>query len=160
MKVFISHQKDDKNEAEKIARYLKDAGIEVYFDEYDRELQIALQTNNPNAVVKAIKNGINISTHMLCIVSRNTLNSAWVPFEIGYGHDKINLATLTLKGITNSELPDYIKTSKIIRDIYDIDKFVNTYGTSFILESLNVSRNFSKQADITHPLSSIMDTII
>lgn len=40
-KVFISHQKNDRDEAEKIAKYLDRVGVEVYFDEYDEELQIA-----------------------------------------------------------------------------------------------------------------------
>ena len=160
MKVFISHQKRDKNEAEQIANYLKKAGILVYFDEYDCELQIATRTNNPNGVVKAIKNGINSSTHMLCIVSPNTLSSTWVPFEIGYGHDVVHVATLTLKGISNFELPDYVKINPIIRDIYDVIQFVEKHGNSYKVESLNERYNFSKKASYTHPLSDIMDTMI
>ena len=54
-KVFISHQKRDRNEAEKIAKYLSRVGIDVYFDEYDRELQIATANDDPKAVVNAIK---------------------------------------------------------------------------------------------------------
>lgn len=160
MKVFISHQKADRNEASKIAEYLKNAGISVYFDEYDRELQQATQADDPNRVVAAIKKGIQSSTHMLCIISPNTLYSTWVPFEVGYGHDTTDLATLTLKGIASSDLPDYIRTSPVIRDLYDINKFVEKHGRSYSLESLNEFRNFSKQASSDHPLAGIMDQII
>ncbi|RLD57926.1 MAG: toll/interleukin-1 receptor domain-containing protein [Bacteroidetes bacterium] len=156
-KVFISHQKRDRDEAEKIAEYLKDMGINVYFDEYDRELQIATQNDNPKAVVAAIRKGINNSTHMLCIISKNTLFSKWVPFEVGYGYDKTDLATLTLKGINNSDLPDYIKVAPIIRDIYDINKFIeDKFKKKYILES----RNFSDYNSAYHPLSGVMDKII
>ena len=155
-KVFISHQKKDREEAKQIADYLKKVGIEVYFDEYDRELQIATVNNDPKRVVQAIRNGINNSTHMLCIISKNTLYSKWVPFEVGYGYDKTDLATLTLKGIKNSELPDYIKVAPIIRDIYDLNKFVEKYGVKYLLES----RNFSDYKSYSHPLSNIMDAII
>jgi hypothetical protein len=155
-KVFISHQKKDKKEAKEIADYLKTVGIEVYFDEYDRELQIATETDNPKVVVSAIKKGINNSTHMLCLISKNTLFSKWVPFEVGYGYDKTDLATVTLKGIRNSELPDYIKTAPIIRDIYDLNKFVEKYGNKYILES----RKFSEYKSYSHPLSNVMDAII
>ena len=155
-KVFISHQKNDRDEAEKIAKYLERVGIEVYFDEYDKELQIATTNDNPKAVVNAIKNGINNSTHMLCVISKNTLTSKWVPFEIGYGFDKTDLATVTLKGISNSELPDYIKVAPIIRDIYDLNKFIEKYGNKYILES----RNFSEYKSYSHPLSNVMDAII
>lgn len=153
-KVFISHQKKDRDEAKTIADYLKGIGISVYFDEYDRELQIA---TSPKAVVNAIKKGINNSTHMLCLISKNTLYSKWVPFEVGYGYDKTDLATLTLKGIKNSDLPDYIKVAPIIRDIYDINKFIDDkFKKKYILES----KNFSDYNSSYHPLNSVMDAII
>lgn len=156
MKVFISHQKRDRDEAKKIADYLISVGIAVYFDEFDKELQQADVNNDPKAVVAAIKKGIKSSTHMLCIVSPNTLTSKWVPFEVGYGYDVTDLATLTLKGIKNSDLPDYIKTKPIIRDIYDINKFIKEQGKEYILES----KMFSDYSSIRHPLIGIMDTII
>jgi hypothetical protein len=156
MKVFISHQKRDREEAKKIADYLKSVEIDVYFDEFDKELQQADAANNPIAVVAAIKKGIKDSTHMLCIISPNTLTSKWVPFEVGYGYDTTDLATLTLKGIKNSDIPDYIKTKPIIRDIYDINKFVEKYVGRPILER----KMFSNHSSLYHPLISIMDSII
>jgi predicted metal-dependent phosphotriesterase family hydrolase len=156
MKVFISHQKRDKEDAKKIADYLKSVGIDVYFDEFDKELQQADAANNPNGVVAAIKKEIKSSTHMLCIISPNTLTSKWVPFEIGYGYDTTDLTTLTLKGIKNSDIPDYIKTKPIIRDIYGINKFVEKYVGRPILER----KMFSNHSSLSHPLSSVMDSII
>lgn len=155
-KVFISHQKKDRDEAREIANYLKKVSIKVYFDEYDRELQIATENDNPKAVVNAIKRGINNSTHMLCLISKNTLYSKWVPFEVGYGYEKTYLSTITLKGISNSELPDYIKVAPIIRDIYDLNKFIEKYGNKYILES----KKFSDYRSYSHPLNNVMDAII
>ena len=156
MKVFLSHQKKDRDKAKEIADYLKSVNIDVYFDEFDRDLQIADQNNNPKGVVAAIKKGIQSSTHMLCIISPNTLYSKWVPFEVGYGNDSTELAILTLKGIASSELPDYIKTAPIIRDIYDINIFVEQHGNKYIFES----KNYSDYKSYSHPLSNIMDSII
>ena len=156
MKVFISHQKRDREEAKKIADYLRSVSIDVYFDEFDRELQQAEQENNPKGVVASIKKGINSSTHMICIISPNTMSSKWVPFEVGYGYDSTDLATLTLKGIKNSDLPDYIKTKPIIRDIYDINSFVKKHGKELILET----KRFSDYRSSQHPLSNVMDSII
>jgi hypothetical protein len=156
-RVFISHQKRDREEAKKIADYLERIGIPVYFDEYDRDLQRATQSGNSKEIVKAIEKGILSSSHMLCIISKNTLYSKWVPFEVGYGYDKTDLATLTLKGINNSELPDYIKVAPIIRDIYDLNKFIeNKFQKKSILET----RNFSEYKSYSHPLSNVMDAII
>lgn len=73
--VFISHQKDDAFICRKIAEYLINAGIDVYFDEYDNNLKFYRQANNPKNLVDSIKKGINKSSHMLCVFSQNTLYS-------------------------------------------------------------------------------------
>lgn len=73
--IFISHQQKDKELAKKIADYLMNADIDVYFDEYDKDLKIHRQSNNPKGVTQAITNGINNSSHMLVLVSPNTIFS-------------------------------------------------------------------------------------
>ncbi len=154
--VFISHQKSDTDACSKIAEYLKSSGIDVYFDEYDTDLRLAVQEDNPKKVVDAIKIGINNSTHMLCVISPNTLYSKWVPFEVGYGYDSTEVMVLTLKGIKNSELPHYVRAATVIRDIYDINKFVENRKGKFVLES----KNYSDYNSTFHPLSNVMDSII
>jgi hypothetical protein len=96
---------------------------------------------------------------MLCIISPNTLSSKWVPFEVGYGYDRTDLATLTLKGIKSSDLPDYIKTKPIIRDIYDINRFIKNNGNQYkmILETKTLSNDYKSSL---HPLYAVMDSII
>lgn len=154
--VFISHQKKDTKECSEIAEFLKSVGIDVYFDEYDSDLRIAVQNDDPKKVVNAIKKGIKNSTHMLCVISPNTLYSKWVPFEIGYGYDSTQVMVLTLKGISKADLPHYARAVPIIRDIYDINNFVEINKGKYILES----RKFSDYKSISHPLSNIMDKII
>lgn len=154
--VFISHQKSDTLACIEIAKFLNSSGIDVYFDEYDSDLRIAVQEDNPKKVVDAIRIGINNSTHMLCVISPNTLYSKWVPFEVGYGYDSTEVMVLTLKGIKKNELPHYVRAATVIRDIYDINKFVENRKGKFVLES----RNFSDHNSIVHPLSNIMDSII
>lgn len=50
-RVFISHQKKDSEAARTIADYLQEAGIDVYFDQYDQSINRA----DPQSVVNAIK---------------------------------------------------------------------------------------------------------
>lgn len=157
--VFISHQKRDKDAAKKIADYLLNAGIDVYFDEYDRDLKIEHQSGNPKGVTKSICNGINNSSHMLVVVSPNTLASTWVPFEIGYGYDKTELNVLCLKGISKGALPEYVRTTPIIRDIYDLNNYIS-YRTGKTKESLIENKMFSAYDSIYNPLSSVMDSVI
>lgn len=70
-RVFISHQKNDSDAARAIADYLQDAGIDVYFDQYDS----SINRSDPHSVVSAIKRGIENSSHMLVLFSPNTFGS-------------------------------------------------------------------------------------
>lgn len=157
--VFISHQKNDKDSAKKVAEYLQNAGIEVYFDEFDKELRIHHQANNAKGVTNSICNGINNSSHMLVLVSPNTLSSTWVPFEIGYGYDKTDLGVLCLKGIPKGGLPEYVRTCPIVRDIYDFNNYVSRVGggNSSVLVASKITNHFSHYAN---PLASVMDSNI
>ncbi len=157
--VFLSHQKKDGEDAKKIADYLINAGIDVYFDEYDKDLKIHHQANNAKAVTSSIKNGINNSSHMIVLVSPNTLYSTWVPFEIGYGYDRTELFTLCLKGISKGGLPEYLKSSTIIRDIYDFNVFCENI-TGIKKEKLILETKLSDFNSIYNPLSNVMDTLI
>lgn len=155
--VFISYQKEDKESAIKVADYLISVGVDVYIDIYDTELRIHHQNNNPKAVTNAICKGINNSSHMVTIVSPNTLYSSWVPFEIGYGYDKTDLSVLCLKGIPKGKLPEYVRTAKIIRDIYDLNILIKNFTgqTADTLEKANMI-NLSTFSS----LNSVMDNLI
>ncbi len=156
--VFLSHQKADRDICRKIADYLMAANINVYFDEDDNDLKDALQTQNPHLVTAAICKGIRNSTHMLCVVSPNTITSRWVPFEVGYGYDQTYLGVLTLKGIPESSLPDYIKTAKVIvRGTKSLNEFI---ATTLVGSSLNLmERNnlIKAHSMVSHPLDSYLD---
>ena len=154
--VFLSHQQKDKELCKKIADYLMAADIDVYFDEYDSDLKFHRQSNNPSGVVQSIKNGINASSHMLVVVSPNTINSSWVPWEIGYGYDKTHLSILTLKGLTQNSLPDYLKTSNIIRGTKSLNGYLANITNT--LQSLMEGKSLIKlHSTPSHPLDSYLD---
>jgi len=157
--VFLSHQKKDTSETKKIADYLLESGIDVYFDEYDEDLKETNKSLNPEKVTQAILKGINSSSHMLVVVSPNTMYSNWVPFEIGFGFDKTDLGVLTIKGIKKGELPSYLRTAKRIRDIYDINLFVKRLTKKDEYELIKGSV-FEQWDTSYHPLSNVMDKII
>jgi len=157
--IFLSHQQKDKEQARKIADFLIRAGIDVYFDEYDADLKLHHQSNNAKAVTEAIKKGINNSSHMLVIVSPHTMYSTWVPFEVGYGHDKTDLNVLCLKGIQKGHLPEYLKTSTILRDIYDLNKFISKTTKQAEVRLMSEHKIYSYD-ESNHPLSTVMDSLI
>lgn len=157
--VFISHQKKDAAEARKVAEYLENAGIDIYFDENDGDLRIQHQNDNPQAVTAAILKGINNSSHMLVVVSPNTIFSSWVPFEIGYGYDKTDLAVLCLKGIPKGKLPEYVRTKPVVRDIYDLNLMVERL-TGKTKDTLIETRKMNDYSSYYNPLANVMDGLI
>lgn len=157
--VFISYQRKDREAAIKIAEYLQGAGIDVYIDIYDKELKIQHQNGNPKEVTKAICNGINNSSHMLVLVSPDTMVSTWVPFEIGYGYDKTDLGVLCLKGIPKGKLPEYVRTATIVRDIYDLNGLIERLSGKK-KELLLETKMMSDYNSYSNPLLSVMDSLI
>ncbi|WP_074406159.1 toll/interleukin-1 receptor domain-containing protein [Aquimarina megaterium] len=157
--VFISYQNNDKAEAKKIADYLISAGINVYFDEYDGDLKRSNQNSSRNKVTESLCKGINNSSYMIVIVSPSTMESNWVPFEIGFGYDKTELSVLTLKGIPKGSLPEYLQTVYALRNIWRLNGLIETLkGTSRKL--LLETNSIKEYNNYNHPLNEIMDSIL
>lgn len=150
--IFISHQKRDSAAAKKIADYIIQAGIDVYFDEYDSNID----RSDPFSVVNAIKTGIKNSTHMLCLLSLNALDSKWIPWEVGYGYDRTQVVGLTLKEISKSDLPEYLQIVTIVRGT----KSLNTFIAKVLNTDEYTLKNEEKLVDnykSQHPLDSVLD---
>lgn len=154
--VFISHQKADATICRHIADYIKEAGIDVYFDEYDKDLKIYRQSNNAKGVVDSIRKGIQQSSHMLCVISPNTMHSKWVPWEVGYGYDKTTLAALTLKGITDEQLPEYLKTVQLVRGTKTLNDYVSNLAGEY-KEKMFSSKRLINESTSVHPLDNYLD---
>ena len=154
--VFISHQKNDADICRHIADYLMKAGIDVYFDEYDKDLKNYRQQNNPANVVFSIKNGIQQSSHMLCVISPNTLQSKWVPWEVGYGYDKTQLSVLTLKGIKEEDLPEYLKTVALVRGTRTLNEYISKLVGEY-KDKMYASKRLINESIGIHPLDKYLD---
>lgn len=129
--VFLSHKSEDKEFVEQIGKYIMNAGIDIYLDKYDFELQKATEKQDCKKVTECIQEGIAKCTHLLCIISNKTKNSWWVPYEIGYGKksDK-NIATLCKSDIRSIDVPEYLKIEKIIEKIDELNKFIKEITSS------------------------------
>lgn len=154
-RVFISHQKKDSDVAREVADYLEEAGVDIYFDQYDN----TIDRFNPESVVKAIKYGIENCTHMLVVFSSNTLGSMWVPWEIGYAYNSsVTLGVLRIKGVPKNELPEYLRVVNVISDIWDLNQLIS-YLTKTDKENLITEGRIRQYSDSYHPLSQYMDSI-
>lgn len=152
--VFISHQNEDTQACETIAEYLLSLGVDIYFDKYDKMLSQLTLSQDPTKVTQHIQEGIDFSTHMICVVSPKTVTSYWVPFEVGYGYNRITLGVLTLKGVEDKALPEYMKTTKVIRGTRSLNEFISQLlgePTNFL-----ESRASFKASASPHPLDKVL----
>ena len=96
---------------------------------------------------------------MLVVFSPNTLDSMWVPWEIGYAYTfPVTIGVLRIKGVPKSELPDYLKVVKVVSDIWDLNQFISNLTNTDGIHLLNEGR-IKSYSDIYHPLRKYMDSI-
>ncbi len=120
MPVFISHKKTDRSDAIRIASYLNDKGVICYVDEFDPTLQ------NIDDITKAIMDRVRDCSHLMAVVSENTNDSWWVPFEIGVASE-IDKRICSYK-IRSVSLPEYLEKWPILHTSTHLDKFIQHYN--------------------------------
>ncbi|EGD46164.1 protein of unknown function DUF1863 [Ruminiclostridium papyrosolvens DSM 2782] len=171
--IFLSHQSLDKELVKKIGDYITNAGIDIYLDIYDRDLQNANRTNNDLAITECIEKGIKNSTHVMCIISRATKSSWWVPYEIGYGKKNGNeISTLPLKELLASEHPSYLKITRQLTGIKSFNAYLveilrektGTSPTTFASYQESAYKSFSNASILTestlyHPLCTHLNQL-
>ena len=162
--VFLSHKKEDKPACRKIAKYLSEAEIDYYLDEEDDTLQQAVSSGDPNRITERIKKGISESSHMLVVVSEKTYKSQWVPFEVGYGHsslvdetnDKYKLSILTLKDLSEKDLPSFMQVGQIIRGTKSLNEYISKISDRLEKSLINETKLFSNN-NLKHPLDEVLN---
>ena len=161
--VFLSHKSEDKNYVEKIGKYIMSAGIDIYLDKYDPNLQCATYEGDAKKVTECIQNGIDNSDYILCITSKSTINSWGVPYEIGYGKNaKKKISTLIRKDVTY--IPDYLQIEPIMKDISELNSFIKKITQNYCIplsENYTINKSAStgqiQYASANHPLSSYLN---
>lgn len=121
--VFISHSSKDKPMARAVAASLLDMGVNIYFDERDLLLQAASGIGNDAAIAKCIEDGLDRSTHLLGLITSNTFQSWWVPYEIGGATGRSRTCGHLVSSDVN-RLPSYVKVAPLLLDIDDLAAWV------------------------------------
>lgn len=128
MPVFISHRRADTATAINVDNRLKKHGIRTCLDVLDPALQ------NAQNVTQQILAGLKPCTHLLAIVSGETVGSWWVPFEIGVATnaDK-RIASFCVSVV---RLPDYLQVWPVLTRDDQLDIFAEHYlNDRWILET-------------------------
>jgi hypothetical protein len=157
--IFLSHISVDKAAVAEIARYITARGnIDVYLDVNDDDLQKAADEGNAAAVTDFIERGLSRSTHVMCLVSANTVRSWWVPYELGFAKRSGKpLATLKLKDAVN--LPAYLEISEIIRGTESLNKYLTGVknGLRKSITAGAVTESLIRSSAQPHPLDGFLD---
>lgn len=119
MPVFISHKSTDNAIAKMVRDYLAKADIKCYLDDLDPSLKTT------DDITKAILDHLATCTHLLAVVSASTVQSWWVPFEIGAGTVKESrIATFQ---VGTADLPSYLTKWPIMKSTAQLVHFVQLY---------------------------------
>ena len=122
--VFISHKSEDVAAAKEVADRVMAAGLDVYLDIFDGELQKATREDNARGIVSGIERALARSTNILVLVTDKTRQSWWVPYEIGFSKrgDK-GIASLLLK--STDDFPDYLKIERTLRNGTELNTYLS-----------------------------------
>ncbi len=81
VKVFLSHRHKDKSLVKKVIGFLKQFGAETYIDWLDHEMPE--KTSAETAII--IKEKIKESKRFILLATPKSLDSKWIPWELGVG---------------------------------------------------------------------------
>ena len=101
MNVFISHQQKDSVLAKIIYNELRRKNVDAYLDVLDN-----LHEKNGEYLTNHLKEIMASSSDILVVMTENTKDSWWVPFEIGMAAER-NLRTVTFLN-SYLMLPEYL----------------------------------------------------
>lgn len=117
-KVFISHQKNDTKIAQQLYYYLKRENIDCFLDVYD-----PLAGSSGSPIENYIIDVMNDCSHFLTVLSTNTEESWWVPFEIGVATEKdIPIANYFHERI---DIPEYLENWPYLMDENDLNEYIS-----------------------------------
>ncbi len=116
--VFLSHSHKDKELVERVRVALGSQGIDVYIDWQDGEMP-----SRPNrATAKRIKDKIKENHLFLLLLTSNSIDSRWVPWELGIADQAKRLEQILVFVVRPSTMTDfgseYLQLYHHVRDIY------------------------------------------
>ncbi|MDK2743740.1 MAG: toll/interleukin-1 receptor domain-containing protein [Nitrospira sp. BO4] len=157
--IFLSHISVDKKAATAIGDYITRHGdIDIYLDINDQKLQEAIRRGDPTGITQFIEQGLAYSTHIMCLVSADTVSSWWVPYELGFGKSSGKyLSTLKFKG--DVDLPAYLQISEVLWGTKSLNQYLKDVGRGFqkATEIEHLTESLITHTTQRHPLDEYLD---
>lgn len=156
--IFISYTKEDREEVIELGNYILNTGFDIYLDVYDLDLQQAVENEDPIAITQSIERGLSFCTNVICVVSEETVNSWWVPYEIGFGkRAEKPLATLILKDTVT--IPSYLEITQLLKGTRTLNEYLIEVSkkSKILLESTSAFIDMNQCDALDHPLDNVLE---
>ena len=146
MKIFISHHKNDSEIAAQIYSKLQLYNVDAYLDVFDNNL-----ATDSKALTEHLKETLRKSSDILVVMSENTKNSQWVPFEIGMAANQ-DLPTVTFL-YSYITLPEFLDYWPRLKSLNDIPKYIAARNER--LQEQSVRKNLDSSVEMfSHKIST------
>ena len=123
VRVFISHQRNDKDIAREVQKRLEKMRIKSFLDATDKGRA------GYKSVTEWIVANLRKSTHMLVVYTNNTKSSEWVPFEIGMAYEREEgIAILDSQRVIDK--PSYLNNFPLMPDMESLKFFDRRWSRS------------------------------
>ncbi len=139
VKVFISHKREDAEQAGAVAAYLKQNGLNVYLDVIDAQLG----KSGPD-LAEYIRDQLEQCTQLLAVISAKTQASWWVPWEIGVATEKERFLASFVSG--NATVPDFLAKWPYLRNQTDLDVYIRESKKAELLVEDRVQKGYRTTA--------------
>lgn len=120
--VFLSHSSNDKADLPATINFLESYGVNVYIDKKDNKLP--KKTSKDTGEI--LKRRIDESKKFIVLVSENSKNSRWIPWELGIADEKKKIHNIALlpkvEGNENPEWPEQEYLGLYPRIVYAVFK--------------------------------------
>ena len=148
--VFISHKGDDLAIAERTGDLLSSRGVSGYLDHWDPSV------GGDSADLEVyLRDIIRDTPNILAVVTQNTPESWWVPFEIGVARETdsqvatyLPLDVSDVESIGRILLPTYLKTWPILVTEAELMTWADAFVKSRQSPLLNRTSYFEKSAPL------------
>ncbi|MFA7123300.1 MAG: toll/interleukin-1 receptor domain-containing protein [Candidatus Delongbacteria bacterium] len=96
--VFLSHSSDDMDSVPSVISFLESFGVNVYIDKKDNSLPKITSIET----AKILKERIHNCNKFIVLVSENSKDSRWVPWELGLADENKSVRNIALMPLINS----------------------------------------------------------
>lgn len=100
--VFLSHSTKDQAKLPSVINFLSKYGVNVYIDKSDKELP---QKTSPETGEK-LKKRIYEAKKFIVLVTQNSKESKWIPWELGIADEKKKIENVALLPIVQNQITE------------------------------------------------------